>query len=875
MNAVDRFVRFKLAKGPRAVEQALRYVVMNAYRNVPYYQKLWDSSGVIISGIRSLADLPKLPVTSREGLLRAEGQGFLNRKADPGRLFRSSTSGSTSEPVTVFLNKPEVYFRRASLLAALGRNVRLRFPLTLVDVGAMRSMGGRDIVQSLRIVRVVRLRRTMPLQEQASLIRKQRPLVVQGRPSALALLAEELDRQGGNPVKPALVVTGAEVLHEPVRALLERSFACRVADYYGSEEIGNIAWQCPHNPDIMHVNHDTCIVEVVDPHGAPLPTGAEGRVLATNLYNCTMPFIRYDLGDQAALVQDRKGCRCGYSGTSMKLLSGRDDDFFVLPDGRLASPRFVFQVVWDALPVAELGVRLIKSVRTLQIVQETVDHMVVRVVPGEEYRPELWHSLDDCVRNLHPQMNVEVQLVGEPQADRSGKVRQIVSHVTKERPPLGGTKRTTEELKLRGRWTRFRLGKSPADVNRSLEYVVQEACRSVSYYRSAWEAAAVNPVTIRTSEELPRLPMTTRDSLRQVPEPHRLHSEADPDRCVHTSTSGILGLPLTIHMSRAEAMWRKLTLLRAMGRYTGTRPPLRLADVGSMVPRHGKSMEERLRMVRIARLPATVPPQEMLSCLKSFRPRIVKGYPTCLELLAEELSVSKRHNVRPAVVVSGGEVLHDATRERLARAFHCPVVDLYGCEEGGNLAWECPQRPGLWHVNIDTCVIEIVDERGAPVPEGQEGTVLLTNLFNHTMPFIRYQLGDRATAGPVDRCTCGAEGPSLTSIEGRDDDFLIAPDGRRLSPRLVANTVFNTLRESADPSQVSGDVRQFQIVQDGPHSVSLRVILETPEAMAMATRAAHALQALVPGITSQVEEVAEIARSPGGKLKKVLAAWRP
>lgn len=428
---------------------------------------------------------------------------------------------------------------------------------------------------------------------------------------------------------------------------------------------------------------------------------------------------------------------------------------------------------------------------------------------------------------------------------------------------------------MTGRWGRFKLGKTPPDVDRAVRCTVMNAYNNVPHYRAAWDAANLRPKEVRGAGDLGRLPVTARHAISNVPQEDRLHRRVNRERCVSSSTSGYLGIPLTVHMSRAEALWRKLTLLQAMGRYARVRPPLRQAEVGSMVPRHGKSIEERMGIVRIARLPATLSPADMAARLTTFHPGVVKGYPTCLASLAEYLAAHPSLEVRPHVVISGGEVLHEATREVLSRVFGCPVVDLYSCEEGGNLAWECPQNPGLWHVNQDTCVLEVVDERNEPVPPGTEGKVLLTSLFNWTMPFIRYELGDRAIRGPAERCVCGIEGTTLASIAGRDDDFLVGPDGRRLSPRLVANTVFNALRDVTDPAVVTSDVRQFQVVQESLTELCLRVVLETSHGRRTADGAARALEGLIPGSTCRVEEVGEIVQGPGGKLRKVLASRQP
>jgi len=422
---------------------------------------------------------------------------------------------------------------------------------------------------------------------------------------------------------------------------------------------------------------------------------------------------------------------------------------------------------------------------------------------------------------------------------------------------------------------RFKLGKSQADIDRVLRYIVHEAYRSVPYYTDTWSKGGVQIHRFRGVRDLPQLPVTSRESVNSIPERDRLHRHASINRCVHSSTSGYLGLPLTVHMSRTEALWRKLTLLRVITQYVKAPLPIRLADVGPMVPRHRTGIEQKLRIVKILRIPATAPLVEAAERLRRFRPTIVEGYPTCLELLAEELERQGGSPLRTRLVISRGEVLHNATRNLLARVFSCQVRDMYSCEEGGNMAWECPVNPGLWHVNNDTCVLEVVDDDGLPVPAGTEGRVLLTNLFNRTMPFIRYELGDRATMGTQESCSCNATGVTLTSIAGRDDDFLTSPDGRRLSPRLAANTVFNVLRSDADSSTVSASVAKFQIVQEFSGSICLRVVLRTPEGEKNANRAARALESVMPGSSCRVEVLTEIPLAAGGKLKKVLVERKP
>lgn len=423
---------------------------------------------------------------------------------------------------------------------------------------------------------------------------------------------------------------------------------------------------------------------------------------------------------------------------------------------------------------------------------------------------------------------------------------------------------------LPDRFLRYRPGKSSGHVDRVLRCLVRSAYRNVPFYRRAWDAASVDPQAVKRRDDLGLLPITTRNALAGVAEGERLHQKVSVESCFHTSTSGYLGVPLTVHMSRVEALWRKVMLLRAFGQYGALRWPLRLADVGPMVPTRGQGLEQRLKLVQVLRLPATLSPAELARRLQRFRPHLVEGYPTCLEVLAEELAGPGKSYTQPRLVVSRGEVLHSGTRELLSQVFACRVADLYSCEEGGNLAWECPEQTGLWHVNTDTCVLEVVDDAGAPVEPGVRGRLLLTNLFNLTMPFIRCELGDLGTLGREGTCACGAQGPTLTSIEGRDDDLLTTPGGERLSPRLVANTVFNSLRKEGEPHAVTGNVRQFQIAQRSRCELALRVVLANPDDLTEANQAARALEHVLSGMTCRVEPVSELPRAPGGKLKKVV-----
>jgi len=418
-----RLARFSLRKTPATRLRVLRGLIRHATRNVPFYADLYREAGVKQEDFVSLEDLAWLPVAERERLL---GEQHLRVRADRERLVKRSTSGSTGAPMTVWATPSEAFFRKATLLLSFGRAARLRFPLTIADVGTYTK--GHDLVQALRLVRVQRIYRSLPIVEQVRNLSRIAPDLIEGRPSSLLDVAREACKLRVSLPRPRVVISFGEMLHRSDREWLEKAFRCRVADYYNCEEIGNVAWECPEHPGRMHVNGDTTLLEIVDDDGCPLPPGESGRVLLTNLTNWTMPFIRYAIQDQATNLGEGR-CGCGFTGTSMRLLEGRDDDFFLLPDGRRVSPRTVDTAITGVLPASEPGNDLFRAIQRFQIVQEAPDLVAVYVVPGPQYSDDLWSGVESSAKSLHPSMRVRIECVDELRTSAGGKFRKVMSVV--------------------------------------------------------------------------------------------------------------------------------------------------------------------------------------------------------------------------------------------------------------------------------------------------------------------------------------------------------------------------------------------------------------------------------------------------------------
>lgn len=425
---MERITRFIPGKTTGLINRCLRFIVRSAYENTACYRRAWDKAGVSPDDIRTVDDLPRLPFMTKNDVLDSQGRSYLHAGMNPEKGYRTSTSGSTLRPLTVFTTWPETYFRRIMLIKAIGQNIRLRFPLTFVDVGTAGWHKRRDAVQKVGLIRIVRVPRDIPPEEQPKILTGVKSLFIQGRPSCLEILAREIKGTSALIQGPGLIVSYGETLHSDVRAVLSDVFECPVTDYYNCEEIGNIAWQCPVRNDIMHINTDACIVEVVDDRGRPVSAGTEGRLLLTSLYNIKMPFIRYVIGDRGVFVEDNcQPCGCGQKGPRMSLVSGREEDFFVTPDGRMISPRVTVQPVLDAIREGGVPNLLSEALRGFQVVQEDLRNITVRVIPGRTFDPSLKTSIDAGFKAVCRDWKCRLEIVSELPQESTGKFRKTVN----------------------------------------------------------------------------------------------------------------------------------------------------------------------------------------------------------------------------------------------------------------------------------------------------------------------------------------------------------------------------------------------------------------------------------------------------------------
>ena len=194
-------------------------------------------------------------------------------------------------------------------------------------------------------------------------------------------------------------------------------------------------------------------------------------------------------------------------------------------------------------------------------------------------------------------------------------------------------------------------------------------------------------------------------------------------------------------------------------------------------------------------------------------PAYLFGYASSLYVLAQAASELGIGDIQFKHAVSWGDKLFPHYRETIREAFGCETLDTYGCTEGAMIGAEC--RHGSFHLSINQCYVEIVDDDGMPVPAGTMGKVLVTRLDNFAMPLIRYYLGDLAELEPEDgsKCECGRSLPRLRRVIGRDTDIVRTRSGKHMIVHFFTG-IFEHVPQ----------IRQFKVVQDSLDEVQIHYI---------------------------------------------------
>lgn len=368
-------------------------------------------------------------------------------------------------------------------------------------------------------------------------------------------------------------------------------------------------------------------------------------------------------------------------------------------------------------------------------------------------------------------------------------------------------------------WHLLALQEHPADtLALHVPVAVDRLLKHASERSRAWKAR-----TDQCGLELANLPVTTRAWIRNQVASEGVLQPRDPwgDSTLN-HTSGSSGQPLSFYVSGAALRFnawvdpmQHVLRGRDLGlHYTMVATKSVKADgyphwpdlAGMLFPTgHSRLIEWMGRPIAdIASMLDTAPQGGYISCSAS----ILSG-------LCDHYEVSGGPAPPVAEFLTRSNAVTPALRERTRRLFGATVADVYSCEEIGAIAHDCKLAPGNYHVLLGNAVVEIVDEQDKQLPTGAAGRVLLTGLNTHATPFIRYDVGDRASMLPA--CPCGWTGPTLTDLVGRQLSLLKLPGGGQIYALLYATHWLPI-----------APVREYRLVQDAVDHLRVELVTAAP-----------------------------------------------
>jgi phenylacetate-CoA ligase len=349
--------------------------------------------------------------------------------------------------------------------------------------------------------------------------------------------------------------------------------------------------------------------------------------------------------------------------------------------------------------------------------------------------------------------------------------------------------------------------------------LLRHAYKNCPYYTDQFNQRGFNPEMVTSLDDLLKIPILTKHDIQQNMESIRAANYFS-DMLVPNKTGGSTGKPLHFYHDKDRMFSRQAATFRH-NRWAGWDIGIKAASLWG----HRADLDEsqkwkvRLRNLLIDRMTildtSSITKEKLIDfhkLLKKARPEIYIAYANAIYLFArflKEKGISDYH--RPRAIITSAEVLEESQRKLIETVFECKVFDRYGSRETSVIASECNCHSGL-HIGAEGFMVEFIKNNQSARP-GELGKIVITDLLNMGMPFIRYQIED--IGAPSDKiCDCGRGLPLMKMAAGRVTDFLVTSEGKIISgAALTIYLIVNT-----------PGVAQAQLVQNNINEIVIKIV---------------------------------------------------
>jgi len=416
------------------------------------------------------------------------------------------------------------------------------------------------------------------------------------------------------------------------------------------------------------------------------------------------------------------------------------------------------------------------------------------------------------------------------------------------------------------------IHKSPNDIHKSslgaLSKIIIHAFQTSAYYRSILPSDNLYSFPTNATDILKNFPFLTKDIIEEK-KYEMISNKFNEKDLVMSLTGGSTGTHTSFFRDydcTANRMGRQLAILDLCGYFLGDRCGLIWGvheDSGSPESAHNYRVLLRKFASGKETLHCSVMTDEQMAAfhtrLVKFKPKVLYGYPNAMTTFAQFVADERLNPITVEKIICTAERLTESQRKILTEVFHGEVYNLYCTREHGCIGFECSKHNGF-HLDNGSVYIEIVND-GVVVEPGTSGEIVITDLLNYGMPFIRNKIGDRGTLSPVP-CDCGNPLPLLQTLDGRETDMLYRPDGSLVSGVMLVDMM---------PDEPA--IKAMQFIQNNIREIDLNLVIDPLiYTSAIEAKVVYELrQFMGESIAINLNIVSDIPRNPhSGKYQEVI-----
>ena len=397
--------------------------------------------------------------------------------------------------------------------------------------------------------------------------------------------------------------------------------------------------------------------------------------------------------------------------------------------------------------------------------------------------------------------------------------------------------RLTRHLRLLEKSQWWKLSELEQFQQKRLQALLKHAYENVPYYHKIFKELKLKPQDIKNVDDLQKLPVLTKEHIRNNID-NLTAKNYSKKELIPKHTGGSTGEPMKFFIDKKWSAWNTAAAYREWS-WAGYNPGDKIAYLWG-APQdlsHQRELKTKIfnLVYRMIMLDAWYMTEKILGehvrILRKFKPKIINAFSSAIYLMAQYMEKRRINDIKPEAILTSCEMLFDYQRETIEREFDCEVFDYYSGRDTTLHAGECPEHSG-YHLAIENGVVEFIKDNEHVSP-GELGKIIITDLSNYAMPFIRYEIGDLGV--PSDEiCSCERGLPLMEKVVGRTNEILFTNDNRIIVSTFIPDLFYPDWITNPDHIYSFSEatvkqyqkIRQFQVIQKNKNEIIVKIIKE-------------------------------------------------